>query len=123
MPNKTLYVRESDLALWELVQKQLGQQSVSALFAEFLRERVKAMNVFVRVLRAGPNSQQLVVTFAPTGPDGTGGSLAPHYVSEPQLITYLEGQGIAKSAASKIGEELKGSSSVSELTAMALPQK
>lgn len=115
MPNKTLYVRESDLALWELAQAQLGE-SISALFAEFLREKVKTMNAFVHVLRSAPNSQDLVVTFAPTGPDGSGGSLTPHYVRESQLIAFLEGNGVTESVASKIASELQGALSVSELT-------
>jgi hypothetical protein len=39
MPNKTLYVKESDLPLFEQAQEQLGD-SVSSVFAEFLRERM-----------------------------------------------------------------------------------
>ena len=39
MPNKTLYVKDTDLQLFEKAQEQLGD-SVSSMFAEFLRERV-----------------------------------------------------------------------------------
>ena len=39
MPNKTLYVKDADLLLFEQAQEQLGD-SVSSIFAEFLRERV-----------------------------------------------------------------------------------
>jgi hypothetical protein len=39
VPNKTLYVKDSDLPLFEQAQEQLGE-SVSSLFADFLRERV-----------------------------------------------------------------------------------
>lgn len=39
MPNKTLYVKDADLGLFEQAQEQLGD-SVSSMFAEFLRERV-----------------------------------------------------------------------------------
>jgi hypothetical protein len=39
MPNKTLYVKDSDLPLWERAQKELGE-SVSSLFVECLRERL-----------------------------------------------------------------------------------
>ncbi len=39
MPNKTIYVKDSDLPLLERAQEQLGD-SVSSMFAEFLRERV-----------------------------------------------------------------------------------
>src|SRR4051794_7068575 len=40
MPNKTLYIRESDLPLFEQAQQNLGD-SISSVFADFLRERVK----------------------------------------------------------------------------------
>jgi tetratricopeptide (TPR) repeat protein len=39
MPNKTIYVKDADLPLLEQAQEQLGE-SVSSMFAEFLRERV-----------------------------------------------------------------------------------
>jgi hypothetical protein len=39
MPNKTIYVRDSDLPLFEQAQEQLGE-SISSLFAEFIRDRV-----------------------------------------------------------------------------------
>ena len=38
MPNKTIYVKDADLPLFERAQEQFGE-SVSAVFAEFLRER------------------------------------------------------------------------------------
>jgi hypothetical protein len=43
MPNKTIYVKDTDLPLLEQAQKQLGD-SVSAMFAEFLRERVAKLS-------------------------------------------------------------------------------
>lgn len=39
MPNKTIYVKDADLPLIEKAQEQLGE-SLSSMFAEFLRERV-----------------------------------------------------------------------------------
>lgn len=42
MPNKTLYVKDADLPLFEQAQEQLGD-SVSSIFAEFLRERVAVL--------------------------------------------------------------------------------
>lgn len=39
MPNRTIYVKDADLSLLEQAQEQLGD-SVSSMFAEFLRERV-----------------------------------------------------------------------------------
>jgi hypothetical protein len=115
MANKTLYVRDSDLPFWDMAQVQLGQ-SVSALFSEFLRERVKMMNVFVHVLRSAPHSQDLAVMFAPAGPTGSGGPGSPQYVQEPKLVEFLERSGIASSVATKIASDLKSDQSVSELT-------
>ena len=43
MPNKTIYVKDPDLRLLEQAQEQLGE-SVSSLFAEFLRERVAKLS-------------------------------------------------------------------------------
>jgi hypothetical protein len=42
MPNKTLYVKDADLPLFEQAQKQLGD-SISSMFAEFLRQRVACL--------------------------------------------------------------------------------
>ena len=42
MPNKTLYVKDADLPLFEQAQEHLGD-SVSSMFAEFLRERVASL--------------------------------------------------------------------------------
>lgn len=39
MPNKTIYLKDTDVALFEQAQEQLGD-SVSSIFADFLRERV-----------------------------------------------------------------------------------
>jgi hypothetical protein len=39
MPNKTIYVKDTDLPLLEQAQEQFGE-SVSSMFADFLRERV-----------------------------------------------------------------------------------
>jgi hypothetical protein len=39
MPNRTIYVKDTDLRLLEQAQEQLGD-SVSSMFAEFLRDRV-----------------------------------------------------------------------------------
>jgi hypothetical protein len=42
MPTKTLYIKESDLPLFEQVQEQFGD-SVSSMFTEFLRERIGSL--------------------------------------------------------------------------------
>jgi hypothetical protein len=39
MPNKTIYVKDADLPLFEQAQELLGE-SVSGMFADFLKERV-----------------------------------------------------------------------------------
>ena len=43
MPNKTIYLRDADLPLFEQAQEQLGD-SISSVFAEFLRERMGNLN-------------------------------------------------------------------------------
>ena len=43
MPNKTIYVKDTDLPLLEQAQEQFGE-SVSSMFAEFLRERVAKLS-------------------------------------------------------------------------------
>ena len=43
MPNKTIYVKDADLPLLEQAQEQLGD-SVSSMFADFLRERVAKLS-------------------------------------------------------------------------------
>ncbi|MFC5861984.1 hypothetical protein ACFPT7_06745 [Acidicapsa dinghuensis] len=118
MANKTLYVRDSDLGLWDLAQAQLGQ-SISALFTEFLRERVKLMNVFVHVLRSSSHSKDLTVIFSPVGPTGSGGPGNPQHVQEPELIAFLEMYGVTSKVAIKIAESLQGAQSISELTTIA----
>lgn len=120
MPNKTLYVRESDLVLWDVAQAQLSR-SVSALFAEFLREKVKAMDVFVHVVRSAPNSQDFTVMFAPTGPSGSGGPMIPHYVhGAEQLVAFLEKRGVMSDVATDIASDLQTLPSISVRTV--LPQ-
>jgi hypothetical protein len=42
MPNKTIYVKDTDWPLLEQAQQKLGE-SVSSMFAEFLRERVERL--------------------------------------------------------------------------------
>jgi hypothetical protein len=117
MPNKTLYIRERDLALWDLAQAQLGQ-SLSALFAEFLRERVPVMDVFVHVVRSAPNSQDFTVMFAPTGPSGSGGPMNPHYIQGQQLTAFLESRGVSRNVAAGIASDLQTTSSVSVRTVL-----
>jgi uncharacterized coiled-coil DUF342 family protein len=42
MPNKTIYVKDADVSLLEKAQAELGE-SVSSLFAEFLRQRMTTL--------------------------------------------------------------------------------
>ncbi|HEV3331609.1 MAG TPA: hypothetical protein VG096_11545 [Bryobacteraceae bacterium] len=42
MPNKTIYVRDADVPLLERASEELGE-SISALFASFLRDRVATL--------------------------------------------------------------------------------
>jgi hypothetical protein len=40
MPNKTIYVKDSDLPIWDRAQKELGE-SVSSAFIEYLKSRLE----------------------------------------------------------------------------------
>jgi hypothetical protein len=40
MPNKTIYIKESDLSLWGRAQKELGE-SISSAFVDYLKERLE----------------------------------------------------------------------------------
>src|SRR5579859_7794492 len=40
MPNKTIYIRDSDLPLWDRAQKELGE-SISAAFVDYLKARLE----------------------------------------------------------------------------------
>ncbi len=40
MPNKTIYVKDSDLPMWERAQEKLGE-SISSVFVECLKERLE----------------------------------------------------------------------------------
>ena len=44
MPQKTIYVRDEDLPLWDKAQKELGQ-SLSATFADCLREQLERTKI------------------------------------------------------------------------------
>ena len=39
MPNKTIYIKDADLPLWERAQKELGE-SISSAFVDCLKERL-----------------------------------------------------------------------------------
>lgn len=42
MPNKTIYIKDSDLPLWDRAQKELGE-SISSAFVDYLKARLEAM--------------------------------------------------------------------------------
>jgi len=41
MPNKTIYIKDSDLPVWERAQKELGE-SISSAFVDYLKARLEA---------------------------------------------------------------------------------
>jgi hypothetical protein len=41
LPNKTIYIREADLPLWDRAQKDLGE-SISSVFVNYLKECLEA---------------------------------------------------------------------------------
>jgi hypothetical protein len=121
MPNKTVYVRDVDLALWDAAQQKLGE-SISALFAEFLREKLKKMDAFVHVLHssAAHNSTsrpEFAVMIAPVQDTGNGGPMKPYYArGNDHLCELLKQWGIPEETIEQIEHELKTKRSVSVRT-------
>jgi hypothetical protein len=42
VPNKTIYLKESDLKVWDRAQKELGGESISSIITDCLKKRLKA---------------------------------------------------------------------------------
>jgi hypothetical protein len=125
MPNKTIYIRDADLPLWELAQTELGE-SISALFVKFLRERLPMIDAFVHIVHSTPPTLEgepgFAVMFAPVGPTGNGGAMRPHYVRGwEQLVRFLRDIGFTEEAARVIDSDLKRQPSVSVRMNLARP--
>jgi len=52
MPNKTIYIKDSDLTLWDRAQEELGE-SVSSVFVDCLKERLETEAMRKRAKRLG----------------------------------------------------------------------
>jgi hypothetical protein len=118
--NKTIYIREDDLPLWAVAQEALGE-SISTLFARFLRERLACMDTFVHVLHTTDlvleNGQDFVVLFAPVRATGQGCAMRPYYVSGAEsLVKFLTGFGVSQPDVAKIASDLETNSSTSVRT-------
>lgn len=63
MPNRTIYVKDADLQLLEQAQEQLGD-SVSSMFAEFLRERMAKLtpeeNRIIELMNRITNAREIL---------------------------------------------------------------
>jgi hypothetical protein len=122
MPNKTLYVREGDLPLWEVAQSELGE-SISALFGKFLREKLAMIDAVVHVVHSTAPSQEgdpgFAVMFAPLGSDGP---MKPHYVTGwEHLGEFLTDIGFSDEAARGVESDLRREASVSVRMNLARP--
>jgi hypothetical protein len=42
MPNKTIYIKDSDVETWDKAQKKLGGESISSIITDCLKERLRA---------------------------------------------------------------------------------
>jgi len=116
MPNKTVYVKDSDLPLWALAQVYFGE-SISSAFARFLREKVPTIDAFVHVVQSGPptpgEEQTYLVMFAPAGTTDAS-PMKPHCVrGERQLSRFLREIGFTEEANGKVVSDLKEQPSVS----------
>ncbi|MGA8598225.1 MAG: hypothetical protein WB676_26200 [Bryobacteraceae bacterium] len=52
MPNKTIYIKDSDLSLWDRAQQELGE-SVSSVFVDYLKERLETEALRKKAKKAG----------------------------------------------------------------------
>ena len=52
MPNKTIYIKDSELPIWDRAQQELGE-SVSSVFVECLKERLKMEAIRKKAEKAG----------------------------------------------------------------------
>ena len=41
MPNKTIYIKDSDAEVWDKAQKKLGGESISSIITDCLKERLR----------------------------------------------------------------------------------
>ena len=116
MPNKTLYIKDADLPLWDLAMTTFGK-SISSLFSDFLRERFpSSIDTFVHVVNTGRIADQptFAVMFAPVGETGSGGPMSPHNVRGTlELQQFLRAVGIPDETATEISKELGVKPSVS----------
>ena len=115
MPNKTIYVREEDLEIWDAAQKQLGL-GISKLFAQFLREEakkiMKPVDTIVNVAQFAPGvgsgSTCFAVTAAPVGPNSSGGAVKLRQVgTEKELRALLTGVRLSREDIGEVLSELR----------------
>jgi hypothetical protein len=52
VPNKTIYIKDSDLPLWNRAQRELGE-SISSVFVDYLKERLETEAVRKKAKRVG----------------------------------------------------------------------
>lgn len=52
MPNKTIYIKDSDLPLWDRAQQELGE-SVSSVFVDYLKERLETEAIRKKAKKVG----------------------------------------------------------------------
>jgi hypothetical protein len=116
LANKTIYVREIDLPLWEQARARLGERGISSMFATFLRETLAAREGFLHVLSADgkndPQKGQFAVMFAPFDSEG---AMKPHYCEGlTALSRFLEKLGLQHSSIEDILAKVKRERAASE---------
>jgi hypothetical protein len=52
VPNKTIYIKDADLATWDRAQQELGE-SVSSIFVDYLKERLETEALRKKAKKAG----------------------------------------------------------------------
>lgn len=115
MPKKTLYVRESDLPIWDRAEKLFGEKSMSTVVTEALREKLgRPIDGFLNVLYAnptvgGPGGLQRIRSFAVMfAPLDKVGAMKPHYCQGSEALKdFLRDLGLTAFAVAQMFEELQ----------------
>jgi len=126
--NKTIYIRDDDLPVWNAAQAALEKrgESISAVFMECLKKRMEELEMrdgFLHVVKSEPGAGErlgpVVAMFGPS--DIAGGAMTPHYCRNwAEMREFLLQLGITEQAATDIMKDVRAKHSAS--VRVALPQ-
>jgi hypothetical protein len=100
MPNKTIYVKDSDIPLWERVQTELGS-SVSSFFIECLKSRLEEQSRTIGAMR------KITVEVLNERRDKVKKSFVGRWLAE-DLEPVNASDGVSRSANISVAQSAKG---------------